>query len=107
MENIRFDDVEKLRSKISKDFGAWSKPIEVTQQNLITQTTIETTPSTPTSVPVEPTTPAIKPEQIVTPTASEPEPINPSPATSEPVVETPPVVTVPNETVEQVGPTIE
>ena len=34
MENIRFDDVEKLRSKISKDFGAWSKPIAVTQEKI-------------------------------------------------------------------------
>ena len=30
--SIRFDDVEGLRSKISKDFGSWSEPIEVPQE---------------------------------------------------------------------------
>jgi acyl dehydratase len=28
---IRFDDVEALRARISKEFGPWSEPIEVTQ----------------------------------------------------------------------------
>jgi acyl dehydratase len=34
MENIRFDDVEKLKSKVGPDFGPWSKPIEVTQEKI-------------------------------------------------------------------------
>ncbi|MGO9607609.1 MAG: MaoC family dehydratase [Candidatus Binataceae bacterium] len=34
MESIRFDDVEKLRSKISQEYGPWSKPIEVTQEKI-------------------------------------------------------------------------
>ena len=34
METIRFDDIERLKSKISNDFGAWSKPIEVSQQKI-------------------------------------------------------------------------
>ncbi len=34
METIRFDDVEKLRSKISAEFGQWSKPIKVTQEKI-------------------------------------------------------------------------
>ncbi len=32
--DIRFDDIEKLRSKISADFGPWSKPIEVSQEKI-------------------------------------------------------------------------
>ncbi len=32
METIRFDDIERLRSKISQEFGPWSEPIEVTQE---------------------------------------------------------------------------
>jgi acyl dehydratase len=32
METIRFDDLERLRSKISSDFSTWSKPIRVTQE---------------------------------------------------------------------------
>ncbi len=32
MDSIKFDDIEGLRSKISKDFSPWSKPIEVTQE---------------------------------------------------------------------------
>ena len=32
MEDIRFDDVEKLRSKISDTFGDWSEPAEVSQE---------------------------------------------------------------------------
>ncbi len=32
METIRLDDIERLRTKISSDFSAWSKPIEVTQE---------------------------------------------------------------------------
>jgi acyl dehydratase len=34
MQTIRFDDVETLRSKMSKEFGPWSEPIEVTQQKI-------------------------------------------------------------------------
>ena len=34
MESIRFDDVEKLRSKVSNDFSAWSKPIAVSQEKI-------------------------------------------------------------------------
>ncbi len=31
MEEIRFDDLERLKSKISDQFEGWSEPIEVTQ----------------------------------------------------------------------------
>ena len=31
MEEIRFDDIETLRTKISDAFGEWSEPIEVSQ----------------------------------------------------------------------------
>lgn len=34
MESIRFDDVEKLRSKISQEYGPWSEPVEVTQEKI-------------------------------------------------------------------------
>ncbi len=34
MENIRFDDVEKLRSKVSQEFSNWSRPIDVTQDKI-------------------------------------------------------------------------
>lgn len=34
MENIRFDDVEKLQSKVGPEFGPWSKPIEITQEKI-------------------------------------------------------------------------
>jgi len=34
METIRFDDVDRLRSKISNDFGPWSKPVAVTQDKI-------------------------------------------------------------------------
>ncbi len=34
MENIRFDDIDKLRSKVSQEFSAWSKPIDVTQDKI-------------------------------------------------------------------------
>lgn len=34
METIRFDDVEKLRSKVSQEFSDWSEPIEVTQNKI-------------------------------------------------------------------------
>jgi acyl dehydratase len=34
MESIRFDDVEGLRLKISQEFSAWSKPIDVTQDKI-------------------------------------------------------------------------
>jgi acyl dehydratase len=33
-DTIRFDDVEALRAKMSKDFGSWSEPIEITQQKI-------------------------------------------------------------------------
>ena len=29
MESIRFDDIEKLKTKISKDFGPWSEPTDI------------------------------------------------------------------------------
>jgi acyl dehydratase len=32
VEQIRFDDIEKLKTKISTEFGPWSEPIEVTQE---------------------------------------------------------------------------
>ncbi|MGH7894200.1 MAG: MaoC family dehydratase [Candidatus Binatia bacterium] len=31
MEEIRFDDIDALKSKISDQFGGWSEPVEVTQ----------------------------------------------------------------------------
>jgi acyl dehydratase len=31
VEDIKFDDIEALRTKISDTFGEWSEPIEVTQ----------------------------------------------------------------------------
>jgi acyl dehydratase len=31
VEEIRFDDIERLRTKISDTFGGWSEPVEVTQ----------------------------------------------------------------------------
>ncbi|HZP39922.1 MAG TPA: MaoC family dehydratase [Candidatus Binatia bacterium] len=31
MEEIRFDDIERLRTKVTDAFGDWSAPIEVTQ----------------------------------------------------------------------------
>jgi acyl dehydratase len=34
METIRFDDVERLKTKISAEFGPWSKPIEVGQEKI-------------------------------------------------------------------------
>ena len=34
METIRFDDIEKLKSKVSREFSSWSKPIEVTQDKI-------------------------------------------------------------------------
>src|SRR5271168_2659423 len=34
MENIRFDDLEKLRSKVSQEFSAWSQTVEVTQDKI-------------------------------------------------------------------------
>ncbi|HVA69525.1 MAG TPA: MaoC family dehydratase [Candidatus Binataceae bacterium] len=34
MENIHFEDVELLKSKISTEFGPWSAPIEVTQEKI-------------------------------------------------------------------------
>ena len=32
VEQIRFDDIERLKSKISDTFSDWSEPIEVTQE---------------------------------------------------------------------------
>src|SRR5579863_9120256 len=32
--DIRFDDAEALRAKVSSEFGPWSKPIEVTQEKI-------------------------------------------------------------------------
>ena len=34
MDGIRFDDIEGLRARISKDFSPWSKPIDVTQDKI-------------------------------------------------------------------------
>ena len=34
MESIRFDDLEKLKTKVSKDYGPWSEPIEVSQKKI-------------------------------------------------------------------------
>jgi acyl dehydratase len=34
METIRFDDLDRLKSKISSDFGSWSKPIELSQEKI-------------------------------------------------------------------------
>ena len=31
MEEIRFDDIERLKTKVSDTFGDWSEPVEVTQ----------------------------------------------------------------------------
>jgi len=32
VDEIRFDDIDTLRTKISDEFGAWSEPVEVTQE---------------------------------------------------------------------------
>jgi acyl dehydratase len=32
MEEIRFDDVERMRSKVSEEFGPWGPEVEVTQE---------------------------------------------------------------------------
>ena len=34
MESIRFDDVEKLRSKVSPEYSGWSQAIDVTQNKI-------------------------------------------------------------------------
>jgi acyl dehydratase len=34
METIRFDDIERLRAKVSQEFSPWSQPIEVTQEKI-------------------------------------------------------------------------
>jgi len=34
METIRFDDIDRLKSRFSVDFGSWSKPIEVNQEKI-------------------------------------------------------------------------
>jgi hypothetical protein len=31
VEEIRFDDLEKIKSKIGDQFGGWSEPVEITQ----------------------------------------------------------------------------
>jgi len=31
MEQIRFDDIEKLNTKVSEEFGAWGPDVEITQ----------------------------------------------------------------------------
>ena len=31
MQDIRFDDIEGLRAKVSEEFGPWGPPVEVTQ----------------------------------------------------------------------------
>jgi hypothetical protein len=31
VEDIRFDDLDQLKSKISDQFGGWSEPVEITQ----------------------------------------------------------------------------
>jgi acyl dehydratase len=33
-ESIRFDDIDALRGKMSKEFGAWSEPIQISQQKI-------------------------------------------------------------------------
>ena len=32
MDEIRFDDIEKLKGRISEEYGEWSEPVEVTQE---------------------------------------------------------------------------
>jgi len=32
MEKIPFDDIEAIRARIGPDYGAWSQPVEVTQE---------------------------------------------------------------------------
>ena len=34
MESIRFDDIEKLRSKVSSEYSGWSQEVEVTQDKI-------------------------------------------------------------------------
>ncbi len=34
METIRFDEIDRLKTKISTEFGPWSKPIEITQEKI-------------------------------------------------------------------------
>ncbi len=34
METIRFDEIEKLRARISDQFGPWSKPIPIPQEKI-------------------------------------------------------------------------
>jgi len=34
MESIRFDDLEKLKTKVSKEYGPWSESIEVSQKKI-------------------------------------------------------------------------
>jgi len=32
VDEIRFDDIEKLKGRISEEYGEWSEPVEVTQE---------------------------------------------------------------------------
>src|SRR6266436_5992029 len=34
METIRFDDIEKLKSKVSSEYSGWSQAVEVTQDKI-------------------------------------------------------------------------
>jgi hypothetical protein len=34
MEEIRFDDISRLKTKVSETFGAWSEPIEISQETI-------------------------------------------------------------------------
>ena len=34
METIKFDDIEKLRSKVGSEYSGWSQQVEVTQDTL-------------------------------------------------------------------------
>ena len=34
METIRFDDIDKLKSKVSSDYSGWSQAVEVTQDKI-------------------------------------------------------------------------
>ena len=31
MEQIQFDDIEKLRTKVSEEFGPWGQELEISQ----------------------------------------------------------------------------
>src|ERR1700733_6825276 len=34
METIKFDDIEKLRSKVGSEYSGWSQQVEVTQEKI-------------------------------------------------------------------------